>query len=632
MKDTHVLTRRGFVTGSVATAAACAFVAGTESRAFAAQLREDVEFGADYDVVVIGFGVAGATAAITAADAGAKVLIVEKAPRGQEGGDSIFSGQVCMGVDAEYTEDLVKYFIAMGGNYQDYDEECFRAMAEGCVDNYDWLVSMGADGEKLKVNLGEEGYRSPGSGFFWTENPWLEGAGHNIGWVVNAGETVSPLYYLLHENVDKRENIDVWYASPAKHLIKDAMTNAVIGVQVEREGNAVNILARNGVVMALGGYEHNQKMIGSYLQRAYCYPVAAIYNDGDGVKIAIEAGADLWHMSNSAGFIWGFKEDEWERAIYISPFRLKAGIMVGPAGTRFLNEAANSRHGRIDFGGSSIQTPCPDPTYWILDADSIAATNILGCFGGAGNARAIDKGWFQKAETVEELAAGIGCDAETLQKTIDVYNAAYDNGTDADYGRPANTVVPMRTAPYYYMKLVPTMYNTQGGARRNKDAAVVDIDGNAIPHLFSAGDFGAIWPDMYNGSGNIGECVVFGRIAGNNAAAAKDDVDLSAVTINDLDIVDEEPDWGLAENEYVGTGHGKGGYMKVKVAFDGDAISDITILRLNETVGQADEAIAQVPAAIIAANSVEVDGVTGATRTSNAIKEAVADALAQAGK
>ena len=623
------LTRRSLIAGSAAVAAtgvsgASLARADETSTSFATPIPWDV----DYDVVVIGYGAAGCTAAITAADDGAKVLLVEKAPWGREGGDTIFSGQCCMGVEAEHVDDLVTYFTSMCDRYTNYDPECFQVMAEGCAENFDWLVSLGADPEPLTQNAGETGWRGKGSGYYWNENPHLEGSGFNISWVVDGNESVSPLYWLLHDNVEARDNIDVWYEAPAKHLIQDPATKTIYGVQVEKDGAPINILARNGVVMALGGFENNNTMIGDYLQRPYAYVFAGKYNEGDGVKMAIEAGADLWHMSNSAGFIWSYKNDNMECSIY--PFTVKNGILVGPGGTRFMNEAYTNKHGRIDIGGRMIQTPYPNPTYMICDADALASKSLHAAWS-EGNVKEVEKGWIGEAATIAELAEAIGVYPEKLQETVDSYNAAYDAGENADFGRPYDTIVPIKKAPFYYVEVGPTMYNTQGGARRNKNAEVIDIAGNPIPHLYSAGDFGAIWPDMYNGSGNLGECVVFGRIAGHGAAAAKDDVDLEGVQVAGSKVDAGIPTFETGENEYIGMGRGKGGQVVVKVTMDGDTITDIALLQLNETVGLCDYAIAEIPAAIIDAQSTEVDVCTGATRTSNAIKEAVADALAQIG-
>lgn len=625
------LTRRSFLTTAAASTAAAAAGASLAHADEAQKFIDSIEWNAEYDVVVIGYGAAGASAAITACDDGAKVLLAEKAPFGKEGGDSIMSGQVVMGVDEEYVDELKKYFIAMGGSYHNYDEACFEAMAKGCAENFDWLVSLGADAEVLKMNDGESGFRSPGSGFIWSENPELEGAGHNYGYVVDANRSPCPFYYLLQDNVDARD-IDIWYSSPAKHLIQDPETKTIVGVQLERDGQPINVLARGGVIMTCGGFEANQTMLNDYLQRPYVGTLAASFNEGDGVKMATEVGADLWHMSNSAGFIWGYKNENMPRCIFISATRTKMGIFVGPGGTRFWDEGTSARHGRIIIGGSAIQSPTPDPTYMILDSESMAKTKIVSAWGD-GNRIAVEKGIIGEAQTIEEVAAAINVPADALQKTIDRYNDCYDQGIDADYGRAWEKIVPVRTPPFYYLQMMPTMYNTQGGARRNSDAHIVDALGNPIPHLYSAGDFGAIWPDMYNGSGNLGECAVFGRIAGHNAAAAAtSDAIEGDVTIVDLGLGDGKPEFEAGENEYIGMARSKGGKIIVKVTLDGDKIADIALLQINDTIGLVDDALGTITQAIIDQQSTEVDAVAGCTFTCQGIMKAVANALAAAGK
>lgn len=625
-------SRREFLKGAAVGAAGLAAmgITGAASAADTDRFIDSIEWNAVYDVVVVGYGAGGAVSAITAADDGAKVLLAEKAPWSREGGNSILSGQVVMGVDADHTEDLVKYFIGMCDEYTDYDEECFRVMAEGCAENFDWLVSLGADADTMKVSEGESGFRVTGSGYFWNENPQLEGAGYNVCWVVNGAAFSGSYYCLLHDNVEARENITVWHSAPAKHLIQDPVSKIIVGVQLEKDGQTVNVLAKNGVVLACGGFEANQKMIGSYLQRPYCNVWAAVYNEGDGVKMAQEVGADLWHMSNSAGFIWSYQNENMPQALF--SFRVRYGILVGPGGTRFMNEAGSNRHGRIDIGGSWISTPSPNPTYLIMDAEAVAA-NPLHSSWSEGSLEEIEKGFLMKADTLEELAAAISVNPEILQATVDKYNAAFDNGVDADYGRPYSTIVPIKTAPFYYLEVGPAMYNTQGGPRRNKNAEIVDVNGNAIPHLFSSGELGAIWPDMYNGSGNLGETAVFGRISGHNAAAPQTDIlaESETVTVVDLGIVDEEPVFETEENEYIGKARGKGGDLVVKVGITNGKIESIMIVQSNETIGVAVRAFEKLPAAIIEAQSVEVDGFAGATRTCDAIKKAVAAAMEAAG-
>jgi succinate dehydrogenase/fumarate reductase flavoprotein subunit len=108
-------------------------------------------------------------------------------------------------------------------------------------------------------------------------------------------------------------------------------------------------------------------------------------------------------------------------------------------------------------------------------------------------------------------------DETALQLTIGKYNHLCCNGVDSDFGRKPDTLKAI-APPYYAMQLMPLLYNTQGGPRRDKQARVLDPDGNLIPRLYAAGEFGSIWGFRYQTSTNVSECLVYGRIAGKNAA------------------------------------------------------------------------------------------------------------------
>ncbi|MGI6192876.1 MAG: FAD-binding protein [Christensenellales bacterium] len=470
-----------------------------------------ITWDAEYDVVIAGYGAAGATAAITAADEGAKVLLTEKAPEGQEGGNSKYSGQGVMGTDD--ADALFKYIQGMRGHFtHTLPDEMIRAFADGAYENRQWLIDLGADANNLDNAFGS------GKPWVWNEYPELEGADHCICYMVSGKNFDGSFYYLLQDNVDKRsDNIEIWYDSPAVHLIQDPDTKTILGVQINKNGTMVNVRARNGVVLATGGFENNMEMMANYLQQPYAYVYAAPYNTGDGIIMAQEVGAKLWHMSNSAGYLWGFLPPDAERCLTVTP---SLGILVGPNASRFMNETTSNRHGRINIGGRWISMPVPLPTWYIMDDAQVSANKIIRSFSD-GNADEIAKGWIIKANTIEELAAACDMDPAALKATIDAWNEACANGVDALYGRPAQSMAPISTGPFYAMKLGPTMYNTQGGPQRNEKAEVLDLSGNPIPHLYSAGELGAMWPDMYNGGGNLAEASVYGRIAGRNAAAPK---------------------------------------------------------------------------------------------------------------
>ena len=133
----------------------------------------------------------------------------------------------------------------------------------------------------------------------------------------------------------------------------------------------------------------------------------------------------------------------------------------------------------------------------------------------------IERGWIQRAETVGELADQIGLDSAVLTATVERYNEHCRKGVDADFGR-SDGLEELKTAPFYAIKAEPCLLNTQGGPRRDAQARVLDVFGEPIPGLYAAGELGSIWSTLYPGSGNISEALIFGRIAGREAAQRTD--------------------------------------------------------------------------------------------------------------
>lgn len=131
----------------------------------------------------------------------------------------------------------------------------------------------------------------------------------------------------------------------------------------------------------------------------------------------------------------------------------------------------------------------------------------------------VAEGFGYKADTLEELAAQADLPAEQLIETVDLWNSYCENGKDPAFFRPPNTLTPIKTAPFYIMMQQPQMLNTDGGPVRSAKAEIIDVEGNPIPHLYSAGEFGSVWSSLYQGGGNLGECLAFGRIAARSALA-----------------------------------------------------------------------------------------------------------------
>ncbi|MEA2777843.1 MAG: hypothetical protein QOF90_3249, partial [Acetobacteraceae bacterium] len=134
------------------------------------------------------------------------------------------------------------------------------------------------------------------------------------------------------------------------------------------------------------------------------------------------------------------------------------------------------------------------------------------------NSAELAKGWIKRADSLSALASIIGLDPATLVETVGGWNHFCDARHDADFGRTL-MMAPIGGGPFYAIELSPSMLNTQGGPRRNEKGQIVRPDGTPIARLYSSGELGSIYSYLYQGTGNIGECLAFGRVSGRNAAA-----------------------------------------------------------------------------------------------------------------
>ncbi|WP_326906684.1 FAD-binding protein [Sedimentibacter sp. MB31-C6] len=583
-----------------------------------------VEWHGEYDVIVVGYGGAGATASIEAADEGAKVLLLEKAPKGEEGGNTRFAGQGVLSIDTEDMDKGIEYFKYLRGKFNTPSDEMIKSYLESVSENYDWLKKIGA--QNITVFPFQE-YNYPG--------------GEVMDATLIDGEAwTSSLYRTLQEAVeDRRTLIDIWYESPGVGLIQDPKTKIIHGVKVDNNGTLLNIRAKNGVVLCTGGFENNQQMIQDYLQLPYGYSKAARYNTGDGIKMAMEVKANLWHMSNLAGPDLNVLNPEtnttFAYAIQGKKDTLSTGfatqnvIFVGADGTRFVDESVLPNHGHVNFHGTWNQMALSLPAYAIFDETARLSQSVYPTWS-EGNEEEIERGIIVKANTINELAEKIGVNPVNLQKQISEYNEYCYDKKDPIFSRAKDTLKSIEKAPYYAMELVPSFTNTQGGPERNENGEILDVKGNVIPHLYSAGELGSMFSGIYQGTGNLGECVAFGRISGRNAAKNKNDVTMESVMLGKTPIIADwkEPGEVICQTgELIGEDRGIGGPLKVKVTMKDDIITDIEVIYHNETKGVSSNAIETITSAIIENQTPDVDAVSGATVTSKGIINAVKDAL-----
>jgi len=473
------------------------------------------------DVVVVGFGAAGVAASVTAHDLGAEVVILEKAPEGQEGGNTRVAGQGYLNTSS--AEQAAAYLTALCGPYT-VPKPMVKTWAEEMGRNNAWLESLGGDPQE---------HQHPPIGI---EFPDLPGADcvHKF----HDGPTYGYSYtWKRLESLVKQRSIPILYETPGKGLIQHDITKEILGVRAQRRDETICVKARKGVVLTCGGFENNQEMIRDYLPGIpYCYTSGTPYNEGDGITMAMSVGADLWHMNNYAGPSMALKVPQVRttfsmQALHYSKEVPGGMIVVGPDARRFCDEKYKTRHGKIPVNGRWLPLSTPCPMYLICDHALFSAGPLYDKHPSHGwtqiverypwsedNSVELAKGWIQTADSLPALAARMGLDPAALEESAARWNRACDAGNDAEFGRTL-MMIPIGEGPYFAVELSPSMLNTQGGPRRNEKGQIVRPDGTPIARLYSAGELGSIYSYLYQGTGNIGECLAFGRVSGRNAAA-----------------------------------------------------------------------------------------------------------------
>ena len=458
---------------------------------------EDVEV--EVDVAVIGAGGAGMAAAVTANQAGANVLVVEKS--GAMGGNTIMAGGALNAVDegsetALANEDSVElhYTQTYEGGDKQGDPELVHVLVDNAWDGVEWLKSLGMEfkpgtftvlgGMWPRAHKPEE---PVGTGFFKTYQAYM----------------------------DEHDNIEVMYNTEATHLIVE--DGVVTGVEcVGETGNKVTVKAKNGVVLASGGFAGNVEMRQKYNTQwenlgEGVKTTNAKSNTGDGIRMAEEVGANLVQMGNiqllpmgdpETGSLSGDIEMDVERRIF-----------VNKEGNRFTDEGGR----RDDMTKALLQQP--DLTmYIVMDSDCYPTGDEVNNFNESVN-ELVAAGRAFKGETLEDLAAQIGVPAENLVKAVDGFNAHVADKSKDEFGRTLYST-PIDNGPFYAAPRVPTAHHTMGGVQIDTETHVIDTNGNVIPGLFAAGEVtGGIHGANRLGGNALTDTVVFGRIAGTNAYA-----------------------------------------------------------------------------------------------------------------
>ncbi len=467
----------------------------------------------EHDVIVVGFGGAGACAAIEAHDAGTKTCIIEVASA-SGGSTALSSAEIYMGGHGgtrvqqacgydDSTEAMFTFMKAAMGDLG--DEAKIRAYVDGSLEHFNWLVSQGVPykdseyKERAIMAMTDDCILYTGNEKAW---PFREMAkpcprGHNLQ---VEGDNGGPLLMkILTAQVEKR-NIEVHYDTRALTLIKNK-ANEIVGLLVRKDGEELAIKANKGVILCAGGYCMNAEMVARFtpMLKNANIPIGNPFDTGAGILMGQGVGAALVNMMEA--FV---------TMPYYPPASLTYGILVNAQAQRFINE--DCYHGRVAY---HVLRQTGDRVYMIVSADEFEKPVFLNAdFAGTG-------------ETIEELAAELNLDAEQLTHTISFYNRKAAAGEDPIFHKSADWLKEIK-APYAALDVTPGRgawfpYFTLGGLDTLPTGEVLDMERNPIKGLFAAGRTTAGVPRTaagYASGMSVGDATFFGRMAGKQAALA----------------------------------------------------------------------------------------------------------------
>lgn len=528
------------------------------------------------DVLIIGAGAAGMAAALSAHVAGASVTLVEKGDR--LGGTAAVSGGIIWAANnprmqaagmADSEEDALAYFGSL--DHGEMDAEVLGAFVREAPDALAFLEDAGALSVSILPSYPDYYLDRPGAKpeggraldnelfDFTTLGPWAEKVfSDGVIQRMMLRETplggssgfVDPAELKRRADADLRgfgqamvgrllaaclaRGIEPLLGLKAERLIVEA--GRVVGVEF---AGGRSIRASRGVILATGGFEWNESLKKTFLRGPLDMPASPPGNTGDGLKLAMSVGAGLGNMTSAwwvptlsiGGAHWPGGE---QRASPVLIERtLPHSLLVNRAGKRFCNEANNysSLAGAFHLFDPATYDYPNNPAWLVFDAQYRSRYPI-------GTVMPFDAlpEWVFVADTLEELAAKIGVDAAVFVQSVERFNTHAAEAQDPDFGRgvsqydrfygdrsrpgAAATLGPLAQGPFHAVQLKLGALGTNGGARTNAAAQVLDVDGEPIPGLYGAGNVIACpTGSVYAGAGGtLGPALTFGCIAGRTAA------------------------------------------------------------------------------------------------------------------
>ena len=488
------------------------------------------------DVVVVGAGGAGMTAAITATDAGKKVIVVESQPIA--GGNSVRSTggmnaaktpyqdknefKEAAGVEKTLATAAEKYadnatitalaatvksqWDAYQANPQGYfdsvelmeldtliggkgknNPELVKTLAENSAAAIEWLASIGAEVK----NVGAFG----GASVKRIHRPV-----NADGKVTAVGAYIVPI---LEKNLQDR-NVQFLFDTTANEIImKDGKAVGIKGTG--KDGHKVTINAKS-VVIATGGFGANAEMVEKYKPELKGFATTnAEGAQGQGIDMATAVGAATVDMNQIQIHPTVHIEEDGNAHLITEGLRGDGAILVNAEGKRFYDEVSTR-----DKVSAAIIEQTDKSAWLIVDQTMVDKSAVIAGY--------IKSGYTVTGATYEELAKAMGVDEATFTSTMNTWNQAVEAKSDAEFGR-TSFANPLTTAPYYAIKITPAVHHTMGGIVINPKAEVLNEKGEAISGLYAAGEVtGGVHGANRLGGNAVADFVVFGRISGQSAA------------------------------------------------------------------------------------------------------------------
>lgn len=472
----------------------------------------------DYDVVVVGGGVAGLTAACAAAEAGARVAILERSTEAETGGNTRYTEaflrmksieEAAEGLEETLVDDFMGHpdpsLMADAALSPERRSPLYKAHH---VVDPDYVAELAASAPETLAWMHGHGMRFDflPTPFLTTSTTRMAPVGGGLAIVETMGKAARGLGVEFH------------FETTARSLMTEDGT--VSGVVADTPGGRARFGGR--VVLASGGYQGNAELMARYHgDRAITSrPVArgGNYNKGEGLEMALAVGAatsgnfSLFHAEPVDP-----RSGEPEAAIFCFPY----GVLVNAEGRRFVDEARGPIDAWYERTTRAIQSQDEGVAWVVLDQQALAVPNIR-----SGIRTEVPP---VVAASVEELAAGIGVPTETLVETLAAYNDACGDGafdptapdglaTTGLTPPKSNWARPITDGPLEAYPIMAANVFTFGGLKTTAAAEVVDRDGRAIGGLWAAGEMTGLYYSNYTGSTSVLRGATFGRIAGREAA------------------------------------------------------------------------------------------------------------------